>query len=91
MSAPSDNDWALGLDSLQALELPTLIRDGTSDRRGLAPHGNHVGKTRPSQELIGKTVISTGAAAGPRSGEIHGVVGGNSEFLIPHSQFILLP
>ena len=35
VSAPSDNDWALGVDSQPSLEFPTLIRDGTSDRREL--------------------------------------------------------
>jgi hypothetical protein len=34
VSAPSDNDWALGVDSLGDFEFPTLIRDGTSGRRG---------------------------------------------------------
>jgi hypothetical protein len=37
VSAPSDNDWALGVDSRGDFEFPTLIRGGTSGRCGPFP------------------------------------------------------
>ena len=86
VSAPSDNDWALGVDSQLALEFPTLIRDGTSDRRGSFPLLFPVGTGRPvmtrgnvsrAVEVPGFSLAPLGKHAGKRD-----TSGGGATFTI---------
>ena len=76
VSAPSDNDWALGVGSQPASEFPTLIRDGTSDRPGWFPLLFPVGMGRPvmtrgnvsrAVEVPGFSLTPLGKHAGKRA------------------------